>query len=87
MFDKKEQIEEILSGLRQLRDELKVKIHLGKADAKDEWERLENKWQEFKTHSKVVGEAIDESAKDVGSALENVASELKDGYRRIKKLL
>lgn len=87
MHDKKEQMEEMLSGLRQMRDELKVKIHLGKAEAKDEWEKLEKKWQEFKAHSKVVGEAMDESAKNVGSALEIVGSELKEGYKRIKKLL
>jgi uncharacterized protein (DUF3084 family) len=87
MHDKKEQMEEMLSGLRQMRDELKVKIHLGKAEAKDEWEKLEKKWQEFKANSKVVGEAMDESAKNVGSALEIVGSELKEGYKRIKKLL
>jgi len=83
----KEQIEEMVSTLKQLRDELKVQIHLGKAEAKDEWERLEEKWQQFKVHSRSVAEAAGESAKNVSSALEIVGEELKSGYDRIRKLL
>jgi hypothetical protein len=87
MSGQKEQIEEMVSTLKQLRDELKVQIHLGKAEAKDEWERLEEKWQQFKGHSRSVAEAAGESAKNVSSALEIVGEELKSGYDRIRKLL
>ena len=31
--------------LKQQRDELRVRLHLGKADAKDEWARLETQWE------------------------------------------
>jgi hypothetical protein len=87
MSEYKERIEEALSGLRQMRDELKVKIHLGKAEAQTEWDELEGKWQELKARGKMVGEEAAESAKDVSSALEIVAEELKKGYERIRKLL
>jgi hypothetical protein len=87
MSDRKERLEEMVSSLKQIRDELKVQIHLGKAEAKDEWEKLEEKWQELKAHKETVAEAVEESAKDVGSALELVGGELKAGYERIKKLL
>ena len=87
MSDTKEGFEKMLSGLKTMRDELKVQIHLAKAEAKDEWEELEEKWQEFKAQGKTVTEAVDESAKDVASALELVGEELKAGYNRIKKLL
>jgi hypothetical protein len=82
MSGQKEQIEEMVSTLKQLRDELKVQIHLGKAEAKDEWEKLEEKG-----HSRSVAEAAGESAKNVSSALEIVGEELKSGYDRIRKLL
>ena len=87
MSEKRERFEEMVSSLKKMRDELKVQIHLGKAEAKDEWEKLEAKWQELKAQGKTVAEAMDESAKDVASALELVGGELKAGYERIKKLL
>ena len=87
MSGKKERFEEMVSSLKKMRDELKVQIHLGKAEAKDEWEKLEEKWQELKAQGKTVAEAMDESAKDVASAVELVGGELKAGYERIKKLL
>ena len=87
MSERKERFEEMLSSLKKMRDELKVQIHLGKAEAKDEWEKLEEKWQELKEQGKTVAEAVDESAKDVASALELVGGELKAGYKRLKKLL
>ena len=49
--------------------------------------KLEEKWQELKARGEPVAEAMEESAKDVGSALELVGGELKAGYERIKKLL
>ena len=36
-----------LDALATLRDELKVKAHLAKADVKDEWNRLESRFQTF----------------------------------------
>ena len=87
MSEHKERYEEMVSSLKQMRDELKVQIHLGKVEAKDEWEKLEEKWQELQARGKPVAEAVEESAKDVGSALELVGAELKAGYERIKKLL
>lgn len=81
----KERLEEILAELKQHRDELKLKLHLGKEEAKDEWEKLENKYQELKARSAVILEEAGESAKEVGSALELVVDELKNGYQRIRK--
>ena len=31
--------------LKQQRDELRVRLYLGKADARDEWARLETQWE------------------------------------------
>jgi len=87
MPDFPENIDELLNDLKQLRDELKLQIHLGKAEAKDEWDKLEEKWQDLKDRSRDIGEATDESAQDVGTAMELVVDELKKGYERIRKLL
>jgi hypothetical protein len=48
MTDAKEQITKAAEHLKQQRDELWVKLHLAKAEAKDEWTRLEKQWEEMR---------------------------------------
>ena len=48
MADAKEQMTKTFEYLKQLRDELQVQLHLAKADAKDEWARLEKQWEEMR---------------------------------------
>ncbi len=86
MSDAKNRMEELLAKLKQQRDELALKIHLGKAEAKDEWEKLEKKLDELKAQAKPVTAVMGETAKNVGSAMELAAEEIKAGYERIKKM-
>ena len=87
MADPKSRIDELIETLKRQRDELALKIHLGKAEARDEWEKLEKKLAELKAQAKPVGGAVQETAKGVGSALELAGDEIKKGYDRIRKLL
>ncbi len=87
MSDKKEPFDELFESLKQIRDELKIQIHLGKAEAREEWEKLENKLEELKEQGKPFADAAQETARGVGSAMELAAEELKTGYERIRKLL
>ena len=75
------------SGLGPELRELALKIHLGSKDAKDEWDKLEKKWDELVAQGKPVADAVGETARNVGSAAELAAEEIKKGYERIKKLL
>jgi hypothetical protein len=36
-----------LDAIRQLRDELKVKVHLAQLDAKDRWQELETQFEDL----------------------------------------
>jgi hypothetical protein len=76
MADTKQQIDELIETLKRQRDQLALKIHLGKADAKDEWKRLEKKLAELMAQARPVGGAVGDTAKNVGSALM--------GYKRHK---
>jgi hypothetical protein len=79
---------EVLAKLRQERDELALKMHLGKKEAAAEWEKLEATWHEITAGSMPpMQEAPDETSVGVGLALELAAEELKKGYERIRKLL
>ena len=40
----KERLAEVVERLRKERDELRVKLHLGGMEAKEQWDELEKKW-------------------------------------------
>lgn len=79
--------DDLIEALKRQRDELALKIHLGKADARDEWERLEKKLAELNETSKPFQGVIGDTARGVGSALELAADEIKQGYDRLRKLI
>lgn len=87
MADLKEQMTKTLEQLKQLRDELQVKLHLAKADAKDEWARLEKQWQEVKPKLEAAREEAGKTAESVGAALGQAIDELKKGYDRLRNRL
>jgi len=51
MSDFKDTLSRDIDALRQLRDELKLQIHLAKAEARDRWDKLETKWTEIEARS------------------------------------
>jgi hypothetical protein len=80
--------DDMMAKLKRERDELALKIHLGKKEMLDEWEQLETKWNHLKTvKGPPMKEAAAETARGVGSALEQAAAELKKGYDKIRKIL
>ena len=85
-----------LAGLiKRQRDELKLKMHLAQADAKDEWTKLESKWKQVEQRAEPLTGAVKESAeaagehakKVTGATLDVVMRELNDGYTKLRKLL
>lgn len=76
---------ELLNKLREERDELHLRLHLAKAEARDEWEKLEPKWEHFQARTQAVAESAEAASKDVGTALGILGEELRHGYKRIKE--
>ena len=87
MTEGNERVQEMVEKLKQQRDELRVKMHLAKADAKDEWNELEGKWDSLKDRMRAAGGEAGEVSEDIGDALKGLASELKNGYARIRDRL
>jgi chromosome segregation ATPase len=87
MTDAKEQLARAAEHLKQQRDELRLKLHLAKADAKDEWAKLERQWEELKPKLEAARQEAGKTAGSVGSALSVAVEELKKGYERMRKLL
>ncbi len=78
---------ELMARLREERDELHLQIHLAKAEARDEWEKLEPSWEEFQARVHAVAETAGDASKDVYSALGLLGDELRHGYDRIRKAM
>lgn len=87
MTEQRSRIAELVSSLKQQRDELKLQIHLGSTEAKEEWDGLEEKFRQLTKDYEPLKTAVDESASDVWESLKLVAGELKDGFQRIRKSL
>jgi predicted nucleic acid-binding Zn-ribbon protein len=85
--DVAETIKEELETLAALRDELRVQLSLAKADALDEWHRLEKSWQQIENEVKRVGAHSKGPAKEIGTAARDLIKELRDGYNRIRAQL
>lgn len=87
MAEVPEQITKALEHLKQQRDELHVQLHLVKADAKDEWARLESRWDEIKPKLEAAREEVGKTTESVGAALGLAIDELKKGYERLRSRL
>lgn len=71
-----------IEDLKRIRDEVKLKIHLGSKEVQDEWSEIEQRWNDFESRAE-----LDKSAQDVNDAVKILASELKDAFARIRKAL
>jgi SMC interacting uncharacterized protein involved in chromosome segregation len=83
----REKLEGELAALQTTRDELRVRLHLGKLDAQEQWDQIEKQWQHIESKLKVAGEAGREVAEDIGEAASLTIGEIKEGYTKLRKLL
>jgi predicted nucleic acid-binding Zn-ribbon protein len=79
--------QQAMDKLRQERDELRLKLHLGKAELKDEWETLERKWEQLEARMAGARDEAREASKEVGAAFGILADELGQAYKRIRARL
>jgi hypothetical protein len=86
MAELPEEMKKLQDALLQQRDELRVKLHLAKADVRDEWEELEHKWAEVQSKFSQVQKTADKSMDDIEAAARLLAEEIQRGYDRIRRL-
>ena len=87
MADTPTPLDELINDLQQLRDELRLQIHLGSKEAQDEFDKLEFKWEQMMKERQPLANVISDTAKNVETAAELAANEIKRGYERIRDLL
>ena len=87
MSDLNDRLHQEAENLRQLRDELRVQLHLGAAEAREVWEGAEKKLEHLEGKLKVLRDQASESAHDVAEAAKLLLSEIADAYKHLKQLL
>jgi hypothetical protein len=85
--DETPEVEAKLVDLARVRDEVRVRMHLAKAEAKDVFEKLEDRWARLVGKVGAVKDASTETASDLKAATGLVVDELKEGYERLKREL
>ncbi len=87
MPEKKDLLLEMISKLKQQRDELALQMHLGKAETKEQWDKLEEKWNQLSSEYDPVKDVVGDTAEGVLAGLQLIAGEIKNGFERIRKSL
>ena len=80
-------MDRLADELRQQRDELRLKLHLAKAEARDEFERLEKRWDHVRGRLGVIAKEAGAASKDVAVATLQLLREIKAGYQRVRELI
>ena len=83
------EFDDLIEELKQKRDELRVQINLASKDARDEWQELEAKMEDFTAKARDFADeaGLGETGEGLGKALGEVGHELKLGYERILKAI
>lgn len=83
MNDITKQLDEMARKLEQEAGELRVKIHLAKMEASDEWTELEEKLVKLRSKTKELGGVTAEASKDIGAAAKLLGEEIRDGFKKL----
>ncbi|MDH3202767.1 MAG: hypothetical protein OEM15_17910 [Myxococcales bacterium] len=76
----KQDLEDTRDDLRRMADEIKVKLHLASMDAKDAWNEIQPRLEDFE-------QRFDAKADEVGEELKALGSEIKQRLLNIKNKL
>lgn len=87
MTDLNDKIQEEIEELRGMRDELKVRVHLGKLEAQQRFEQAEKDWARLEGRLKVFAAESRDSAGNVREALKLTVSEIRDAYKHLRELI
>ena len=83
----RERLRSELDSLRTVRDELRVRIHLGKADAQDLWDHLERRFGELEMHARRAAQRTEAPLHELGESARHLVDELRRGYRELRNQL
>jgi len=89
MSEWSEKAKALMADLERERDELRVKMHLAKADAKDELEKLDAQVNEKMAELKAKIASFDKDGDgsvmdDLGDAARDLAGDIRDSFQKFR---
>ena len=72
-------------ALCTIRDELRVKAHLAKADLKDEYERLEGRFHQIEEDLRRTAAHVQEPAELIGKKSAEIVRELGSAFENLRR--
>lgn len=73
-----------ITDLRAARDHLRLQMHLARAEARDEWAALEERWHRLEQALGGLAEASDATRREVMAAAGLLVEEIERGYERMR---
>lgn len=87
MSNLSERLSKELDELRGVRDEIRLQLHLGAAEVRDRWDKLERDLGQLEGRVERAREASKEELAEVGEAARDLAARIREGYTQIKSKL
>jgi hypothetical protein len=84
MSEWKSRLDELVRKFEQERDELRLKLHLAKADVRDELAELDVKMAQFRERASRADDEARDAMGDIGDAARNLAEEIRQGFARVR---
>lgn len=81
----KAKLQDVLADLERERDELKLKLHLAKAEGRDELARMEEKIAELRFRAGAAGTEARDAMDGINEAASRLADEIREGFARVRK--
>lgn len=79
-----EKVESMVSDLKTQREDMIAKINMDQPSQKDKWSEIEAKWQQVEEKQTRFSYAVGKSTIALGKDLEQLSTEIKEGYATIK---
>ena len=86
-MDIEDRLEHQLEEVRRVRDELRVQVHLGKAEVKELWEKSEAKLEDAEARVAAFKKQSEQPLEDLRDAAKLLLEEIHAGYKRIRDAL
>ena len=82
-----EQIQEQMDELKSLRDQIRVKMHLAKADARDAFADIERKFERLQSEAKRFEADTRGARVELKIGFQDLMREVRDAYTRLGRTL
>ena len=76
-----------IAKLRRMRDQLHLKLHLGRMEARELWDDLEERWNHLETDAKRLTRESEDALDSVAGVVRENITELREGYDRLASTL